>query len=79
MLDNPLTSSAINAPDDEPQYRENTLCGHCGHEYRHHEDRYGCEVEGGDIYTSGFAPMASGPCGCKSFYPDLLIDQLEDR
>jgi hypothetical protein len=51
-----------------------TICGNCGHEKSHHWDRYGCEVEGPDIWVSGDncdGLMASGPCQCMDFKAEV--------
>jgi hypothetical protein len=46
------------------------ICANCGHSKEAHWDRYGCEVEGPDVWVEGNncgGLMASGPCGCLDF------------
>lgn len=49
------------------------ICINCGHDEESHQDRYGCQVEGGDKWVDGTdcgGWMAQGPCGCKDFTPE---------
>ena len=49
---------------------DNTICENCGHTKEAHWDRYGCEVEGPDVWVEGAncgGLVASGPCGCMDF------------
>jgi hypothetical protein len=40
-------------------------CDDCGHAWRHHNPKYGCEVERGDGYIgTSDVLQALGPCGC---------------
>lgn len=46
------------------------LCKNCGHTKKAHWDRYGCQVEGPDVWVEGIncgGLVASGPCGCTEF------------
>jgi hypothetical protein len=59
--------------------RFDARCKNCGHVKSHHEDRYGCEIEGPDVWVSGVnndALVASGPCGCKSFEAEEIGTSL---
>ena len=50
------------------------LCEECLHPIRLHNDQYGCEVEGPDIYEAGYAPRASGPCGCTAWTMEMIAE-----
>jgi len=46
------------------------ICVNCGHTKDDHWDRYGCQVEGPDIWKDGDncgGWVAQGPCGCTDF------------
>jgi hypothetical protein len=75
VIDNPF----LNDPrtNEVAQHLPDAICENCGHEYRHHEDHYGCEVEGPDVYEAGYAPMAAGPCGCTDFVPEPSSSRLQ--
>ena len=52
---------------------DTTICANCGHAKSHHWDRYGCEIEGPDVWVEGIncgGLVASGPCGCMDFEPE---------
>ena len=58
---------------------DKTLCANCGHSKEAHWDRYGCEVEGPDVWVEGTSCgglVASGPCGCMDFVAEQE-DKLE--
>jgi len=65
----PISQEAFESrqPDAEAD-----LCEECGHKISLHNDKYGCQVERGDIYESGYAPRAGGPCGCMAWTVEMI-------
>jgi len=53
---------------------DNEICGECEHPIRLHHPKYGCEVERGDSYTAGYAPMAMGPCSCMAWSAEVSYE-----
>ena len=57
------------------------ICDNCGHDIDAHWDRYGCHVEGPDVWVSGVecdGLVASGPCGCVEFVDGGEDDSTSD-
>lgn len=56
------------------------LCANCGHDKDSHWDRYGCEIEGPDVWIEGNncgGLIAQGPCGCMDFVAEeFAIDTV---
>ena len=54
---------------------EALICANCGHTTDDHWDRYGCQIEGPDVWKDGDncgGWVAQGPCGCKDFVKETV-------
>jgi hypothetical protein len=59
-----------------PTTTDELLCEECGHKVLDHDDPYGCQHEGPDIWIEGTncgGLVASGPCGCKHWTPEEVL------